>query len=267
MVFYFSGTGNSQLAAKQIAAELDDQLISINRCLKDGETMTFRSKRPLVFVAPLYAWRIPRVVEQWICQAKFEGGKNAYFVLTRGGGAGGNAAAYAQKLCVKTGLTYRGLASVQMPENYIALSAAPSEQECSIMIERAIPLFSSLAQKVKQGAPFPEAPVPLIGRFLSGPFNPLYYSLAIHDKGFTVSDACVSCGKCAQRCPLNNIDMVKKRPVWKGSCTHCMACICGCPTQAIEYKSISKGKRRYYIMDDALCWKDGGQENGKTCTN
>lgn len=30
MAFYFSGTGNSQLGAKQIAQELGDELVSIN---------------------------------------------------------------------------------------------------------------------------------------------------------------------------------------------------------------------------------------------
>ena len=261
MFFYFSGTGNSQLAAKQIAKELGDELVSINRCLKDGEKRKFHSDFPLVFVAPIYAWRMPRVVEEWIGHTKFEGTKNAYFVLTRGGKTGGNAAFYARRLCERTGLTYRGLASVQMPENYIALSSAPSERECEQIIGRAEPVFSALAQHIKQGESFTEAPVSHGGRFLSGPFNPLYYSLAIHDKGFTVSDACVSCGKCAQRCPLDNIDMVNGKPMWKGSCTHCMACICGCPMEAIEYKSISKGKRRYYIMDDALCWGSSDKVN------
>lgn len=261
MVFYFSGTGNSQLAAKQIVEELGDELVSINRCLKDGEKREFHSKFPLVFVAPVYAWRVPRVVENWIDHVKFEGSKNAYFVLTRGGNTGGNAALYARRLCERIGLTYRGLASVQMPENYIALSSAPNESECEQMIARAELVFSSLARHIKQGEPFVEAQVSLGGRFLSGPFNPLYYSLAIHDKGFTVSDACVSCGKCAWRCPLNNISLAGGKPQWSGRCTHCMACICGCPVEAIEYKSVSKGKRRYYIMDDDLCWGKGGKVN------
>lgn len=119
-----------------------------------------------------------------------------------------------------------------------------------IIIARAKPVFSKLASQIGQGKPFLNIPVSLVGRFISGPFNPLYYRLYIKDKGFTVSDACVSCGKCAKRCPLNNIDMGEGRPVWKGNCTHCMACICGCPTEAIEYKSISKGKRRYDIMKE-----------------
>lgn len=250
MIFYFSGTGNSFLAAKQIAEQLDDELISINHCLKKGEKMTFRSERPLVFVAPIYAWRVPEVVEKWIRNMKFEGSKNAYFILTRGGGTGGNAAAYAKKLCSETDMIYQGLASVHMPENYIALSAAPSESECKRIIARAKPIFTELASQIRQGRPLKEAPVSFGDRLISGPFHVLYYRFFIKDKGFTVSDACVACGKCARRCPLNNIGMVSGRPVWNGNCTHCMACICGCPTEAIEYKSISKGKRRYDIMKE-----------------
>ena len=84
----------------------------------------------------------------------------------------------------------------------------------------------------------------------SGPVNTLYYSLFVHDQGFAATDACVSCGKCQKRCPLDNISMENGRPLWKGNCTHCMACIGGCPAEAIEYKKSSKNRRRYYIMED-----------------
>lgn len=47
----------------------------------------------------------------------FEGSRDAYFILTCGG-SGGNAAVYAEKLCRRKGLRYRGLCSVLMPENY-----------------------------------------------------------------------------------------------------------------------------------------------------
>lgn len=169
MILYFSGTGNSQFAALRIAKLLgEDKAVSINRCLKDEEKREFHSELPLVFVAPIYAWRMPRVVEEWIEHTKFEGNKNAYFILTRGGGTGGNAALYTRRLCERTGLTYRGLASVQMPENYIALSSAPSESECEEIMARAEPVFSALAQRIKQGEAFTEAQVSLGGRFLSG---------------------------------------------------------------------------------------------------
>lgn len=257
MVLYFSGTGNSQFAAMRIAGKLeDDEVVSLNQSMKSGKKETVCSERPLVFVAPVYGWRLPRIVEQWIMDTDFEGCRDAYFILTCGGGCG-NAAAYAKKLCARKSLRFCGLAPVLMPENYLALFPTPEEDECRAILERAKPEIDALAKKILAGQSFPETPVTIGGKLESGPVNPLFYSLFVHDKGFTVSDACVSCGKCAARCPLNNISMTAGRPVWKGNCTHCMACIGGCPTEAIEYKSGSKGRHRHYMMDDASDRKNG----------
>ena len=249
MIFYFSGTGNSQLAAKQLAAELDDELVSINHCLKSGGKKGFRSKHPFVFIAPTYAWQMPKVVEQWILETRFEGNPNTYFILTCGGSVG-NAAAYARKLCMEKKLCFLGLASVAMPNNYVALSNTPAEAECAAILEKAEKRISSLGTLIQKQEQFPNDSASFMDKVYSGPINALYYPLMVHDKGFTVSDACISCGKCSQRCPLDNISLLNGKPVWNGKCTHCMACIGGCPAEAIEYKSVSRGNRRYYIMED-----------------
>ena len=259
MVFYFSGTGNSQFVALRLAELLaEDEVVSINRYLKSGEKAAIRTDRPLVFVAPTYSWRLPRVVERWIMETGFEGSRDAYFVLTCGGGCG-NAAVYAEKLCAKKGMRFCGLAPVIMPENYLALFPTPGEAECRTIIENAGPSIAVLAEKIRSGEPFDRSPVSWGGKLESGPVNPLFYSLFVHDKGFRVSERCVSCKKCALRCPMNNIDLIEGKPVWKGNCTHCMACIGGCPAKAIEYKSKSKERHHHYMMDDALCWGSGGK--------
>lgn len=261
MVLYFSGTGNSQFVAFRLAQLLgEDGAVSINRYLKSSEKEQFHTDRSLVFVAPTYAWRLPKVVSDWIEVTHFDGNRNAYFILTCGGSVG-NAAAYAKKLCEKAGLRFSGLAPVVMPNNYVALSDTPDEPECRELLEAAKSKTAVLASRIQKGEPFSEAAVSWMDRISSGPVCDLFYTFFVHDKGFFASNACLSCRKCAQRCPLNNIDMVNGKPMWKGNCTHCMACICGCPTEAIEYKSISKGKRRYYIMDDVLCWGKGGKGN------
>lgn len=249
MIFYFSGTGNSQLAAKQIAKAVGDKIVSINSLLKEGKEGSFHSERPLVFVAPTYAWRLPRVVTQWISQTRFTGNQNAYFILTCGGDCG-NAASYAHRLCEKKGFAFSGLASVVMPENYLAMFPTPDEAACRAILDKAKPQIAALAGRIKNGEPFLEKRASFAGRLLSGPVNGLFYTFQVRDKGFRVSDACVSCGKCAERCPLNNVALVNGKPVWKGNCTHCMACIGGCPTAAIEYQTKSKGRHRYYIMED-----------------
>ena len=94
MILYFSGTGNSQWAARRLAEALDDEVVSINCIMKEGTSAPLRSRKPFVFVAPTYAWRLPRVVDRWIRGASFAGSNDAYFVLTCGGSVG-NAAAYA----------------------------------------------------------------------------------------------------------------------------------------------------------------------------
>ena len=250
MIFYFSGTGNSQLVAERLAEITGDALVAIHSHLKAGKIDSFPSERPLVFVAPTYAWRMPKVVEQWIRRSDFTGCRDAYFVLTCGGGCG-NAAAYAERLCEEKGLEFRGLAPLVMPENYLAMFPTPDAAQCRALIANAQPRIAALAAHIQSGERFAAPPVSWTDRLESGPVNPLFYALFVHDKGFTVSDACISCGKCAQRCALNNIDLIQGKPVWKGHCTHCMACIGGCPVEAIEYKAKSKGRHRHYIMRDS----------------
>ena len=80
---------------------------------------------------------------------------------------------------------------------------------------------------------------------MSGPVNPIFYSFFVKANAFTAGDACIGCGHCAGLCPTNSITIQNGKPVWGGDCTHCMACICYCPTKAIEYGKKSQGKPRY----------------------
>ena len=77
--------------------------------------------------------------------------------------------------------------------------------------------------------------------------NPLFYTFYVKANAFAAGDACTGCGRCAVRCPMNNITLRGGRPVWGKACTHCMACICYCPTSAIEYGKKSLGKPRYHF--------------------
>lgn len=251
MILYFSGTGNSRWAAQQLAEHLGDgDVVSTNDALREGSAPALRSERPFVVAAPTYAWRLPRVVDAWLRDARFEGSRDIYFILTCGGSVG-NAAKHARALCRDKGLRYRGLAEVVMPENYVALYDVPDEETCERLLDAARAQLEGLAARIAAGEPLPETRPTAKDRFRSGPVNAVYYPALVHDKAFAATDACTSCGLCAARCPLNNIALEEGRPVWKGTCTHCMACIGGCPAEAIEYGEKSKGRRRYYLKEGA----------------
>lgn len=249
MIFYFSGTGNSQFVAKQIESHINDEIISINYYMKKDKQNLFKSERPLVFILPTYAWRMPKIVEQWIRKTKFEGNKDAYFILTCGDDVG-NAGTYAKKLCEEIGLVFQGLAPIIMPENYLLMFPTPDESQSQIILEKAKPHIKLIAKQIQNREKFSEDTISIKSKLLSGPVNLLFYPFFVHDKGFIVMDNCISCNRCVRNCPLNNIELIGGKPVWNGNCTHCVACIASCPTKAIEYKNASKGRHRHYIMEE-----------------
>ena len=46
---------------------------------------------------------------------------------------------------------------------------------------------------------------------------------------------------------MNNVTLKDGKPSWGKNCTHCMACICYCPKEAIEYGKKSVGQPRYHF--------------------
>ena len=134
-----------------------------------------------------------------------------------------------------------------MPENYIALFSAPDKQEAKAIVENAKPAIRSIIDCFRNGMKFPAPRNNLYDRFMSSAVNPIFYKKIVKADAFTVSDACIGCEKCVQLCPLNNIRLDKDKPVWGSNCTHCMACICYCPKEAIEYGKRSVGKPRYHF--------------------
>ena len=157
----------------------------------------------------------------------------------------GNAAKYNRELCHEKGLSYMGTAQIVMPENYIAMFNAPDKDEARQIVSRAEPVIDLRIADIKAGREFPTPRNNLYDRFMSAAVNPIFYKFFVKSKAFTVSDACISCGKCAALCPVNGIEITDGKPVWTGECTHCMACICHCPADAIEYGKKSLGKPRY----------------------
>jgi len=149
------------------------------------------------------------------------------------------------RITKEKGLNFRGVVPVVMPENYIARYDVPDEKESAEIISKARPVLREAVSFIRMNEDFPEVPVNLEGKAKSSTVNTFFYRTIVKDKDFFTSEKCISCGKCAEGCVMNNIRLENGRPVWGGNCTHCMACICGCPQEAIEYGKKSRGQPRY----------------------
>ncbi len=244
MVIYFSGTGNSTFCAEKTAFSLQDELVNVGEYIKKNKEGSFASQKPWVFVCPTYAWRIPHIFADFIRKSTFSGAKDAYFIMTCGDDTG-SAGTYNRQLCEDMHLNYMGTLSVVMPENYIAMFDVPDEEESEKIVAQALPVLEKGNSTIAEGKILPDKKVGVGDRLKSGIVNTAFYALFVKSKAFYADDRCVACGKCEQVCPTNCVKLEKGKPVWGEGCTHCMACICRCPAEAIEYGKKSVGKKRY----------------------
>ena len=246
MILYFSGTGNSKYVAKRIADALGDEIVNLNDRIKSSDTSPVETGERLIVVTPTYAWRIPRVVRDWLLKTELRGAKQVWFVMTCGGEIG-NADRYNRELCTEKAISCMGTAQIVMPENYIAMFSAPQVDEARQIVAQAEPSIDRAIAAIQANQPFAPTRNNLYDRFMSGPVNPIFYKFCVKADAFTVSDTCIGCGQCAKRCPMNNVTLKDGKPVWGRNCTHCMACICYCPVSAIEYGKKSVGQPRYHF--------------------
>lgn len=239
MVLYFSGTGNSAYVAKQLAEMTNDQLISINKRLRDNNTQSVRTQKPLVFVFPVHDGRMPRAVKTYIENIKVQGNNIAYFIATYATSISA-LVNYILKLCRKKGFRFRGLESIQMPQSDIIWNDLTPKSTIPVLIMAAKEKIQKIAhyiltdEMLHYEAPHNKS----ISKFL----YPIH-NLTFSPKKFHVTNSCSRCAECAKHCPMNNITLVDGKPKWGNKCIHCMICVNRCP--AIEYGNKTQGKGRY----------------------
>lgn len=201
MILYFSGTGNSKYVAQRMAEALNQSLLSMNDRIRSHDTSPVETDERLVIVTPTYAWRIPRLVRDWLLETEFPGAAQVWFIMTCGSEIG-HASRYNRSLCQTKGLTDMGTAQIIMPENYIAMFDAPQAEEARRIVAKAQPDIDRSIAAVREGRPFPPPHDRLYDRFMSGPVNPIFYACFVKSSVFTVSEACTGCGQC--RPPLSH---------------------------------------------------------------
>lgn len=154
MIFWFSGTGNSKYAAQRMAEALNEPLLCMNDRIKAHDTAAVETGERLVIVTPTYAWRIPRLVRDWLLQTELRGARQAWFVMTCGGEIG-SADRYNRELCRVKGLSCMGTAQIVMPENYIAMFGVPQADEARRIVAKAEPDIDRAIAALREGLPFP----------------------------------------------------------------------------------------------------------------
>ena len=241
-IYYFSGTGNSLFVAKKIKERIEDcDLISIPSVIKN-ESFT---EEVMGIVCPIYMYNAPYVVVDFISRIK----KADYiFFVFAGGGGPGTAFKVLTKTFNSRGLKLSALFSITMPSNYTPFGATPEDKEKELLgrIDTAV---DDIVKTVKDRKIH-------IAKSNTSFFNSyihpgLLYQLGYKHiremaKSFYTDDNCNGCSICQKVCPVKNIEMKDKKPVWNDKCQQCYACLQWCPNESIQYCKKTAGIKRYH---------------------
>ncbi|HYH02137.1 MAG TPA: EFR1 family ferrodoxin [Bacillota bacterium] len=244
-VYYFTGTGNSLVVAKDIAREIEGELISIPNALSQG-TVKMTTK-VAVIVFPVYMWGIPLIIEKFIKSIENLKDKCVYAIVTYGGMPGATINIFEKTLENCGGKLAAGFA-VRMPGNYTPLYGAILEEKQKKMFDdwnKKLKFITEYINTNKQGKK--ENNNILVNLI----FSSLIYNLSAKhipemDKDFWVDEKCNKCGICQKVCPVSNIDLNNGNPTWRGNCEQCMACLQWCPQSAIQYGKKTATRKRYH---------------------
>ena len=244
MIIYFSATGNSQYVAEFLADSLQDELVSIADIIRLDKPAHFNSVKPFVVVAPIYAWRFPRLIVEFLARCSLSGSNMVYFVATMGSQTG-KAFKELKKISLSKGWEYGGFCGVPMPDNYIKSFDTPSDDEIAKIISDAKPLILDIAQTIKSRKSLTKTDKTSFSSLKSGIVNKMFNRFVDGGKEFVVSDSCIGCSQCVENCVTKNITLVDGKPSFGNACINCYACLHRCPKCAIDIKGKTENKKRY----------------------
>jgi ferredoxin len=250
-IFYFTGTGNSLMISRDLAKELGNtRVISIARATQDMKIDL--SDDCIGFVFPVYYQVMPVIVQDFIGKLPLDRSKYIFAVVSSGAFVGDALGQLAGILSQKGA----GLAAgyqILLPYNYIINPLGlkvPGVSKQEKLFHEEKQKVKAIAETIKARNVIGVEKKPFI---LIRHLHPLSWSkkekmalvLADKAKNFWANDKCKGCGRCQSLCPVDNIEMVDDRPVWRDHCQQCLACINWCPSQAIQYGKVTSDKERY----------------------
>lgn len=258
-IYYFSGTGNSLVVARDIAEKMEGNLIPIHSVV-NRERITIDAD-VIGIVFPVYyvgLVNIPLIVQRFISKLDKIGTKYIFAVCTYGGGAGPTLTMLDEMIRARGGRLTSGF-GVQMPQNAFS---KPFENKVKLYNNWKKKKLDFIYREVNTRKEdhfdtdnfFTKPVVAFLCRLMKIDFlKPLFIKpmkeaagvpeesnltveeiMPLMDNSYHTNGNCIGCGTCYRICPVNNIEIVDDKPVWQHRCENCLACIKLCPQKAIH---------------------------------
>ncbi len=261
-IFYFSGTGNSLVVARDISGRLNGKLNSMAALLNTETISSAADVIGIIFpVHNVVNGGVPFIVRNFLSKLEMAAPAYVFAVCTCGAGSG-DALVNIEKLIQAKGSKLAAGFTIKMPFNCPPFTSR--EEQAKRFAQWALKLeeiyetvITQKEIKVKSINPLIQALVYPLGQFMHYTILKNYrrlaedpnaeFDVAVHlvDRSYFIDENCDGCGICAKVCPVENIEMVNNQPVWQNHCESCLSCLVWCPHKAI-YGGILSGKSERY---------------------
>ncbi len=232
MIFYFSATGNSKHTACRIAKSLGDRVIPVADCLKN-EKFNFiaQPNEKIGFVCPVYSLGLPVTVIDFIKNLNLKTGNNYVFTCVTFGSFSGGATKMLNKLLEEKNIYVNAAYSVRMPDTWTPVYDVSDKEKISKTNKKADKIIGRIIKHIekKSDANYDFHRLPFCHTFYKD------YENMRRTASLSVNKNCIGCGKCADHCPVDAIEIKNGKPVWvKDKCAMCLGCLHRCPEFAIQ---------------------------------
>ena len=234
-LYYFSGTGNTLLAARTFAEAISKKGLSVNLLrLEKSDPGKIDPTRTIGLAFPVAMSTYP-LVWDFVHALPKTTGTRIFMLATMGGDSIGLVGKMRNILTGK-GYTPIGAHQAKMPPNVFFILNDNTNKK---RVESGLASVRNFAEKIADGrARWPSIPI------LSDIAYSIYrgvvslWKAGWHQKSFRFaveSKICTKCALCAKLCPVGNIKL-EPYPVFGLKCQYCMRCISYCPAKAIRSK-------------------------------
>lgn len=266
-IYYFSGTGNSLVVARDIAEKMEGNLISIPSVIDKERITTDADIIGIIF--PVYylgTVNIPLVVQRFVMKLDEISTKYIFAVCTYGGGSGSTLTLLDEMIQASGGHLSSGF-GVQMPqnafrkpfENKTKLYNNWKEKKLDFIYEKVkakkesrfdndglfiglVVIFIEKIMKLEFLKPVFINPMKSTAKVSKDSDLTMSELIPLMDRSYYADENCTGCSTCSKICPVHNIEMVNNHPVWQHHCENCLACIKWCPQKAIHgYGELPEG--------------------------
>ena len=233
VIYYFTGTGNSQNTARIIAKEIGGaELISVKQ---DAKNAPATDADMIGFICPIYEWDIPTPMEKFIKELEINPNAYIFSVVTYIAIHGRCFETIEEILKSKGTYLHYAKAIRCVASQCIAYAPFPPEKIMTLYSRRkAVSVGKKIAQKKQNKYPKMSRVTRRLYSKMMMPFINIQHE---YDKGFYPSEDCIGCGICQKVCPCHNITMDDKHPVFNHQCIGCNACVVYCPKKAIKFRT------------------------------